>query len=309
MNMMSDSRQRLIPPTQIRVKAGFVVYAPDSEERCIVILDEGELEAYEKDNSRKAVFTMHPGDLVGVASLLEREPFKYRLVASKDSSVTLITEECMESELTRLPLWLLAVIRSFGSRTREFKHASCESRIQDSLRSLAEFLCHKESRKEISLKDLLLEYSLISRLKGTEIIQSFKGLARRRFIEIVQMKNPDGTVTDCCKIPDTRLLETFVDYLAARSADQMYPPYTLSRTQRRIIDLLARQTCTKPMEGVNWVKFLSGNIPEATLSDWLILKNMGCFTDESDGTAAIHQGNLTKTFMALRYEANIKGRL
>lgn len=309
MNMKTDSRQQLIPPMQKCVKAGFVVYAPDSEERCIVILNDGELEAREKDSPHKTVFTMHPGDLVGVASLLEREPFKYQLVASRDSSVTLITEECMESELTRLPLWLLAVIRSFGSKTRDFKQASLVSSVQDSLRSLAEFLSHKESRKELPLQELLLEYSLLSRLKGTEIIQCFKGLARRHFIEIVHVKNEDGSTTDCCKIPDTRLLETFVDYLGARSRDQMYPPYSLNRVQRRIVDFLARHSSTAPMEGVNWVKYLGQNIPEATLSDWLILRNIGCFRDCNDGTAAIHMNTLAKTYMALRFETNIKGVL
>lgn len=307
MNMKTDSRQQLIPPTQIRVKAGFVVYAPDSEQRCIVILDDGELEAREKDSPHKTVFTMHPGDLVGVASLLEREPFKYQLVASRDSNVTLITEECMESELTRLPLWLLAVIRSLGSKTRDFKQAGLASNVQDSLRSLAEFLSHKESRKDIPLQDLLLEYSLISRLKGTEIIQSFKGLARRHFIEITHSKNEDGSTTDCCRIPDVRLLETFVGYLSARSKEQTFPPYTLSRTQRKLVDFLARHSSTEPMEGVNWVKFLNQNNSEATLSDWLILKDIGCFIDNGNGTFAIHKDSLARTFLALRFETNIKG--
>ena len=37
------SRQQLIPPTHQSVKAGFIVYSPKSEERSIVILEDGEL--------------------------------------------------------------------------------------------------------------------------------------------------------------------------------------------------------------------------------------------------------------------------
>lgn len=301
---MADSRQQLVPPTQMRVKAGFVVYAPDSEERCIVILNDGEIEAREKDSPHKIVFTMHPGDLVGVASLLEREPFKYQLVASRDSDVTLITEECMESELKRLPLWLLATIRSFGSRTRDLKQASQKSSITNELLGLAEFLSHKPSKTEIPIQDLLLEFTFLSRLKAIDIIQAFKGLARRHFIEISQQ---DGK--DFCRIPDTRLLETYVDFQAARSKDVPFPPYTLSTTQRKLINLLAKKSGSTPREGASWVKFLSENIPNATLSDWLILKNIGCFVDCGNGSFAIDINTLAKTYLALLFETNIKGVL
>lgn len=301
---MADSRQQLVPPTQMRVKAGFVVYAPDSEERCIVILNDGELEAREKDSPNKTVFTMHPGDLVGVASLLERERFKYQLVASRDSDVTVITEECMESELKRLPLWLLATIRSFGSRTRDLKQASLKSNIQNELLSLAEFLSHKPSKEYLPLQDLLLEFTFLSRLRAVEIIQAFKGLARRHFIEIKAIEGKE-----CCKIPDTRLLETYVDYQASRSKEAPFPPYTLSKVQRNLIEVLARKSSSGPREGASWVKFLSENIPEATLSDWLILKNIGCFADCGDGNFAIHINTLAKTYLALLFETNIKGVL
>ena len=40
-----DSRKKLIPPTQLSVKAGFVVYSPQDEEKKIILLNEGELVA------------------------------------------------------------------------------------------------------------------------------------------------------------------------------------------------------------------------------------------------------------------------
>ena len=130
-------RQQVIPPTHQSVKAGFVVYSPGSEERNIVILEDGELVARETTPPYSTVFTMRPGDLVGVAALLEREPFKYELSAAKDSKITLVGEDCMESELKRLPLWLLALIRSISAKTHQLKRSAIETRVQNTLLSLA----------------------------------------------------------------------------------------------------------------------------------------------------------------------------
>ena len=141
-NSNQPSRQEIIPPTHQSVKAGFIVYSPKSEERCIVILEEGELVARETTPPHSVVFTMRPGDLVGVAALLEREPFKYELSASKDSKITLVTEECMESELKRLPLWLLALIRSISAKTHQLKRSAIETRVQNTLLRLN---CKRES--------------------------------------------------------------------------------------------------------------------------------------------------------------------
>ncbi len=304
MNMKADSRQQIIPPTQKRVKAGFVVYAPNSEERCIVILNDGELEAREKDSPHKIVFTMHPGDLVGVASLLEREPFKYQLVASRDSDITLITEECMESELTRLPLWLLAVIRSFCSKTRDYKQAALHLGAEDTLRSLAEFLSQKKANTPLPLVDTIQEFALVSRIHHREIIQDVKGLVRRHFLELTRAGQKD-----CIQIPEPRLLEIFVEYLSTRNKDIPYKPYSLTKSQRQIVAFLVRQKRKVALEGVSWVKYLSENIPDATLSDWLILKNAGCFVDYGNGLFKIHENNLYKFFLALKFETNIKGVL
>ena len=65
--MNGNSRQQVIPPARLSVKAGFVVYSHNDQERKIIILDKGELAAVDNSQSpRKIMFTMHPGDLVGV---------------------------------------------------------------------------------------------------------------------------------------------------------------------------------------------------------------------------------------------------
>ena len=72
-----DSRKKLIPPTQFRVKAGFVVSSPQDEDKKIILLNEGELVALDPKENNKVAFKIHAGNLVGVGALLEREPVRY----------------------------------------------------------------------------------------------------------------------------------------------------------------------------------------------------------------------------------------
>jgi CRP-like cAMP-binding protein len=229
MNMgKQTSRQQLIPPTHQSVKAGFVVYSPGSEYRSIVILEEGELVARETTPPHSVVFTMRPGDLVGVAALLEREPFKYELSASKDSKITLVTEECMESELKRLPLWLLALIRNLSAKTHLLKRAAIETRVRNSLKSLAEYLSHKPQDTEFNLAELLREYSFLTKISTTAAQEDFKSLLRRHLIKLSQKS---GRVF--CKIVDPELLHIFTDYIRAQETETEFAPYRLSIVQKR----------------------------------------------------------------------------
>lgn len=82
-----NSQPRLIPPTRLRVKAGFVVSSPEDEDKKIILLNEGELVALDPKANNKVVFKIHPGNLVGVGALLEREPVRYIFQATDRKSV------------------------------------------------------------------------------------------------------------------------------------------------------------------------------------------------------------------------------
>ena len=79
------------------------------------------------------------GNLVGVGALLEREPVRYIFQATVDSSITIINDECMESELKSLPVWLLAVIKAISARTRRINESMRSAKIDNPLASLASF--------------------------------------------------------------------------------------------------------------------------------------------------------------------------
>ena len=310
MNMgKQTSRQQLIPPTHLSVKAGFVVYSPRSEDRSIIILEEGELVARETTPPYSVVFTMRPGDLVGVAALLEREPFKYELTASKDSKITLVTEECMEAELKQLPLWLLALIRNLSAKTHLLKRAAIETRVRNTLKSLAEYLSHKPQDIDLNLAELLREFSFLTKISTTAAQEDFKSLLRRHLIKLSQ-KN--GRVF--CRILDPELLHIFTDYLRAQESEADYIPYKLSIVQKKILVFLSANEAIEPKTGPEWISFIHEKFSDAAVSQWINLLKMEWFVkvDQNDPDCdnfTINKAKVHYFLKALRYETNIRGVL
>lgn len=318
-----DSRQQIIPPTRSRVEAGFVVYTPhetnnkstgdtanDKElERSIVILNDGELVAREPESPNDIVFTMHPGDLVGVAALLEREPFKYEIVATKDSDITLVNEECMESELKRLPLWLLAVIKSLSSKTRRLKQAAIQPRVENTVMSLALFLSKKKARNAsgpilYNLAELIQEFSWITKLDLETVQLDFKSLFRRHLVEISKQ---DGKVY--CRIVDEELLKIFVDYQESCDANQPYEPYKLSLHQKKVMAILSSMSEDTLMDSPGWLSFIQQYDASADVSEWIRLQKIGWFKPVENQLFRIDLNTIKYFLKALRYETNIRGVL
>ena len=303
------SRQQLIPPTHLSVKAGFVVYSPQSEDRSIVILEEGELIARDTTPPYSVVFTMRPGDLVGVAALLEREPFKYELSASKDSKITLVTEECMESELKQLPLWLLALIRNLSAKTHLLKRAAIETRVRNTLKTLAEYLSHNPQDIDFNLAELIREFCFLTKISTAAAQEDFKSLLRRHLIKLSQ-KN--GRVF--CRIVDPELLHIFTDYIQAQETETGFAPYKLSIVQKKILVFLSAIEGTPEKTGPDWISFIHEKFPDADVSQWINLLQIQWFVkaDSSDPDCdlfKIHHSKVQYFLKALRYETNIRGVL
>lgn len=319
-----DSRQQIIPPTRTHVEAGFVVYAPkesktknadstdsseEDQERSIVILNDGELVAREKDSPNDIVFTMHPGDLVGVASLLEREPLKYEIVATKDSDITLVNEECMESELKRLPLWLLAVIKSLSCKTRHLKQAAQQTRVENTIKSLALFLSKKKATDakghiQHNLAELIQEFSWITKIDFSTIQQDFKSLFRRHLVELSKKDNKVY-----CKIVDTELLKIFVDCQEAMDEGKTFEPYKLSLYQKKVMVLLSAMGENSLMDSPGWLAFIKKNDESADVSEWIRLLKLGWFKPAGNEQYGIDLQTIRYFLKALRYETNIRGVL
>lgn len=297
-----DSRQHIIPPNRIHVKAGFVVYTPDSDERSIVILNDGELAARNKDNHNEIVFTMHPGDLVGVAALLEREPFHHELVATKDSTITIVNEECMESELHRLPVWLLAVIKTLSAKTRKLKYAARQSNVQNTLKSLAEYCSHKPAKTPLSLTEMIQEYAWLTRIPSDSVQEDFKSLIRRHLLQLTKI---DGRAI--CKIPDPFLLKIFIDYLTSAEKCETFAPYKLTLYQKKVLVFLSTMDAGVKKDGPGWLAFIKQNDPKADVTEWIHLVKLGWFKPVDEDNFAVDTNKVTYFLKALRYETNIRG--
>lgn len=291
--------QKFIPPTHKRVKAGFVLFTP-GDDAAIFMLEEGELAAKEVEAPYGTVFSMHPGDLVGVASLLTREPFKYKIVATKDSSVTIINEECMESELKQLPLWLLALIRSLSSKTFQLKKAAVQTRVTNTLKSLAEFLSKKPEHIEFNLADLVREFQFLTKIPSSVAGEDFKSLLRRN---LIKMRQKEGHIY--CTIFDRELLKILVDFLNTNS--KIFPPFKLSYTQKKILKVLytedALLTCP------SWINLLKSKIETVEISDWINMQKMGWFKENQQDLFCVNKNQIAYFLKALYFENNIRGFL
>ena len=290
-NSNQPSRQEIIPPTHQSVKAGFIVYSPKSEERCIVILEEGELVARETTPPHSVVFTMRPGDLVGVASLLEREPFKYELSASKDSRITIVDEDCMESELKRLPLWLLALIRKMSSKTHQLKRATVETRVKNTLKSLTEYLCHKPEKVNFNLTELIREFRFLTKIPAATIQEDVKAIFRRHLIKLSQK--------------DERI------YCQSIDSGKDFIPYKLSILQKRLLIFLAPLEMTEPKTSPEWISFIQEKFKDVEVSQWINLLKLEWFrkVDGDNDRYEMDKKTIRYFLKALRYETNIRGVL
>lgn len=300
-----DSHKQLIPPTQVSVKAGFVVYSPDDETRNIIILNKGELAAVDRSEiPAKTIFKMQPGELVGVAALLEREPFKYTLDATQDSEITLISEDCMESELKTLPLWLLAVIKGLSAQTRKLKEATRKPRVQNTLKSLSEYISHLEPKKSYPMDELCREFRWQTKIPESQIQADLKALARRQFLEI--RKGEKGTEI-CSDHP--MLLQIYVDYQKASEKNKPWAPFQLTDTQKKALTLLAALQKDVQTDAPSWLKFFTDSGIAINVTEWIKMISFGWFKVCDDSSFQVNKDKILYYQLALRYAANIRGVL
>ena len=295
-----NSQPRLIPPTRLRVKAGFVVSAPEEEDKKIILLNEGELVALAPKANNKVVFRIHPGNLVGVGALLEREPVRYIFQATVDSVITIINDECMESELKSLPVWLLAAIKAISAKTRRINESIRSAKTDNPLASLASF-CKFHSKDELLQKQSLLqEFSWLTKTPLSAAIEALKTLIRRKMV----LPQGDGSIVT---IPNPSLLGIFADYLKAQDLDIPWLPFKLSLLQKRVLVWLSTLEPNTVKDGSAWIGLFKEHNLEVSVSDWLEMQKFEWFTETEIHHFALSLDKVNYYLTALQYEPNIKG--
>ena len=301
--MNGNSRQQVIPPTRSRVKAGFVVYSPDSGKRELIILDEGELVAVDKrGGNREIKFRMQPGDIVGVAALFEREPLRYTIEASQDSSVTLLSEESLESELKNIPVWLLAILKNLAVKTRQLKASAHTTPVENTLMSLAEYCAHMESGRKYSIEELTREFNWLTKIPAATIKGDLKALARRNFIGL---SKDDDTLY--LQVHNATLMQIYSDYLFAQDEGLAWEPLRLSLPQKRILVHLTTLDETVEMEAPEWISLLNERELPIDVAQWITLQDLGCFKAGLSNKFHIDLKKIEYYLTALRYDSNLRG--
>ncbi len=295
-----DSRKDIIPPTRLCVKAGFVVSSPQDEEKKIILLNEGELVALDPKANNKVVFRILPGNLVGVGALLEREPVRYIFQATKDSFITVINDECMESELKSLPVWLLAVIKAISARTRRINESIHAAKTNNPLASLAAFCKFHSKDEQIQPQALLQEFSWLTKTPIPAATEALKALIRRKMV-IPHIE------TETLSVPNAGLLEIFTDYLKAQEQEKPWLPFKLTLQQKRILVWLSTLDPATTQDGSGWLNFFKEHHLETTVSDWLEMQQFEWFTEKENHLLALNADKIKYFLTALQYEQNIKG--
>ena len=295
-----DSRKKIIPPTCSHVKAGFVVSSPQDEDKKIILLNEGELVALDPKANNKVVFKIHPGNLVGVGALLEREPIRYVFQATVDSVITIIDDECMESELKALPVWLLAIIKAISARTRRINESIRAAKTDNPLASLASFCKFFKDDEFLQTKALLQEFSWLTKTPIPTASEALKALIRRKLVVFHGDKS-------CLSIPNPDLLGIFVDYQKAKDLNKPWLPFSLTLQQKRILVLLSTLENGTSRDATDWIAFFKERNFEISVADWLQIQQFEWFTEKGNHLLALDLSKINYFETALKYEQNIKG--
>ena len=295
-----NSQPRLIPPTQLCVKAGFVVSSPQDEDKKIILLNEGELLALDPKANNKVVFRILPGNLVGVGALLEREPVRYIFQATVDSTITIINDECMESELKSLPVWLLAAIKAISAKTRRINESIRAAKTDNPLTSLASFCKFYKSDEFLQTNALLQEFSWLTKTPIPAASEALKALIRRKMI----VPQGNGTVV---AIPNPAVLGIFSDFLKAQELETPWFPFKLTLQQKECLAWLSTLEPDTTKDGSAWINRFKEQNLEVSVSDWLQMQQFEWFSEQESHLFALNKNKVNYYLTALQYEANIRG--
>ena len=218
---------------------------------------------------------------------------------SSCSTITIINDECMESELKSLPVWLLAVIKAISAKTRKINESIRSAKTENTLASLASFCKFYKSDEFLQTNALLQEFSWLTRTPVPAASEALKALIRRKLIVF----HGDKT---CLSIPNPYLLGIFSDYQKAKDLDKPWPPFCLTLQQKRILVLLSTLENGTSKDSTGWLSFFKERNFEITVADWLQIQQFEWFIERNHQLSLdLKRINYFET--ALKYEQNIKG--
>ena len=303
----SFSFKNVIPPARKTVPAGFSVYSVGDNPELFLFLESGELKATVSDFAKKEkiLFRVFPGSIVGLTSLIEKEPFAYALKAEKESTFALINEESLYSVLSTLPVWLLASIRQLILKAKRTKqkifHSSCFNlplTFATYLLMKAEILIAvNQSLIFENAENLLKECSFLSRIPIENLEDLVKTFVRKQMIVV-----ENGSLG----IPEIRLLQVYIEYLECLEKGLEYPPFQLNLVEKRTLFALSRNT-ESPKEAGEWLKILQRNDKFVTVKELILLESNHILEKTDFDLLKVNEEKLQDFLISLKYESEIRG--
>lgn len=313
MNVRTNSNSsclNIIQPVRKSVPAGFSVFKTGETPEVFLYLESGELEAVTIDQSGKeqVLFKVQEKEVVGVPTLIEKEPLAYDIKASADSTYLQIDEECLASALKASPVWLLAATRQIVLHSKRAKADIKKTLCKNKSRALAAFLCMQAEVKiangEVAIfkdaKELLRECSWLSRIPQKDLVDELISLERRHFL--MRQENSIG-------IQNPELLKAYVDYQNSLEYGDDFAPFHLNLTEKRCLFCIARQPSDTVLEASVWLSLLKGNDKFATVAEIIMLTNFGILEKTEFGLLAINREKVNWFMMCLKHEADIRGAI
>lgn len=299
---LDNSRVNTLPPERKHVSAGFSVFREGENPEAIIFLESGELKAEGKRGS----FTMQPGEVFGVQSLLEKQALDYSLTATQDSVYLQIDEERLDSAFKALPVWLLASVRKVMLRIRTLTHAIQKPVTKPKKKFLANFL---KKRAEIckakgarprfeSAAELLRECSWLSKVKVQDLEEELKTLERRKMVAL-----ENGGV----KILQPDLLAAYADYVTALDNGEDFEPFQLNWTERESVICVLNSFENPVREASAWLRELQENDKFATPAEVIMLEKLGILKRVDFGLLEVDYKVAERIAFCIRHELQIRG--
>lgn len=298
---------KLIPPTRKTVPAGFSVFKAGDNPEVFLYIESGELAALVEGNENsKNLFTAKSGDLIGVPSLLEKQPLPYSLQAIEETTYLEIDEECLASVLKSTPVWLLAAIRQTTQQTKKAKKSSSFICPGDTTKALSAFLLQKaeiskaqgESPIFENYLALLKECAWLTRIPLTALKEELFSLERKRLVLIHE--NELG-------IQEPLLLQALVEYHTAIEQGKEYPPFHFNLVEKRAIHCVSRQGENVQFTESTWLEILQSNDKFATISEVKRLEQLSLLKRTDTTHLRPNSKQINKYLLCFEYEKEIKG--
>lgn len=291
-----------LPPERKHVSAGFSVFQEGENPEAIIFLESGELKA----DGKEGCFTMLPGEVFGVQSLLEKRQLGYSLTATKESAYLQIDEERLESALKALPVWLLASVKKIMLRIRTLTRAIQKPETKPKKKFLANFLKRRAASckakgappKFESARELLRECSWLSKVGVAELEEELKTLERRKMVSL----EASGL-----EILQPKLLAAYADYITALDSGEDFEPFQLNWTERESVICVLNSAGNSVREASEWLKELQKNDKFATPAEVIMLEKLGILKRVEFGLLEADYKVAEKVAFCIRHELQIRG--